>query len=129
MATHIYPEHIISSYILRKAMLGETNIDSEEAASVIPELVKDKTIKLMRTSYRSTVIDNYSPEFRSYFVFLHDAELLAPGFSQTSILPEGIKYAAQVMRELRREDQDAPGRLEQALKRIDKTPRRKRIVA
>lgn len=117
MKTRIYPEHVVSAYILYKVGRGEKQIDSDEVSSVIPRLNENPEFELMRISYRSTAIGKYSPEFRSYFRFLDDINY-AWERSETSaiISPEGIEHAVEVMTDFRKEKgESAANRLQEAL--------------
>lgn len=132
MVSHIYPEHIVSSYILMKAQLGENLLCVTEAESVLIPLSDDESIKLMRLTYPNSAIGRRSPEIRNYMESLCLMEQAFHwGYNQIMLLDgeDGLKYAAESLRELSKRYPDAPGKLEQAFKKIDKTPKLKRIVA
>ncbi len=120
MKTKIYPQHIVSAYILFKIGCGEKIINSEEAASVIPKLQETGEFELMRMSYRSTAIGKYSPEFRSYFGFL-DSARLSMGREQNSvmILRKGIEDAVTVIADFRKEKgESAANRLQESFGQV-----------
>lgn len=127
--TYIYPEHVVSTYILFKNRKGKTNesdwgihITPREAEQIVPILAREQSVKLNRLSYRNTPLGGTSPEIWKFFTFLSDMNYsLFRHESETLILEEGVKYAEEVIGNLWSQNPVAVNKLEEALKEASKS--------